>query len=222
MIELAPLDAAHERGAFDEVVAAHRKETAFRGAAMPVTGAADPLKKRRHGMRRAELAYQVDLADVDSELERCGGYHCAELTRLQTPFGVEPVLSCQAAVMRGDRIFANELAQMPRDALRQTPRVDEDQSGPMRHNQRGELCVDLLPHFEGHDGFERRTGELDGKVHLALMPDIDDPAAGCRIPVGVVPTGANQEVSHVFDRVLRGGEPNPGDVPPDQRLEPLQ
>ena len=42
--------------------------------------------------------------------------------------------------------------------------------------------------FEGHDGLERRTGELDGKVHLALMPDIDDPAVGCRTPVGVVPT----------------------------------
>ena len=83
LIQLAPLHATHERGAFDEVVAAHRKEPALGRAPMPVTGAANSLKKRGHRVGRAELAYQVDFADVDAELEGCGGDHCPELARLQ-------------------------------------------------------------------------------------------------------------------------------------------
>ena len=42
---------------------------AFRNPADPVTGPADTLQKGRYAARRAELAGQVDVTDVDAEFE---------------------------------------------------------------------------------------------------------------------------------------------------------
>ena len=46
--------------------------------------------------------------------------------------GVEPLLLRQAAVMRGHRVVAEPLAEVPRQPLRQPPRVHEDQRRPVR------------------------------------------------------------------------------------------
>ena len=64
-------------------------------------------------------------ADVDAELQRRGRDQRAEPAALQPRLGVEPLLLRQAAVMRGDRVLAEPLAQVPRHALRHPPRVDE-------------------------------------------------------------------------------------------------
>ena len=67
------------------------------------------------------------MADVDAELERRGGHERLQRAGLQPVLGVEPRLLRQAAVMRGDLVLAEPLAQVPRHALGHPPRVDEDQ-----------------------------------------------------------------------------------------------
>ena len=54
-----------------------------------VVGAADALQEHRDAARRAELAHQLDVADVDAELERGGGHHDLELAGLEALLGVE-------------------------------------------------------------------------------------------------------------------------------------
>jgi hypothetical protein len=45
--------------------------------------AAGPLQERRDRARRAELAHEVDVADVDAELERRGGDEHLKLAALR-------------------------------------------------------------------------------------------------------------------------------------------
>ena len=82
-----------------------------------MAGAADALQQRGDAVRRADLADEIDVADVDAELERRRGDERLQLPGLQPRLGVEPLLLRQAAVMRGDGVLAEALAQMPRDAL---------------------------------------------------------------------------------------------------------
>ena len=120
-------DRAQQRRAFDEVVARHREQPALRRAGDRVARAADALQQRRDAMRRSDLADQIDVADVDAELERRRGDERLQRARLQPRLGVEPLLLRQAAVMRGDRVLAEALAQVAREPLGQPPRVHEDQ-----------------------------------------------------------------------------------------------
>ena len=71
-VELAGADGAHRGGALHQLVARQREEDALRHRAEPVAGAADALQQRGERARRAEVADEVDVADVDAELERRG------------------------------------------------------------------------------------------------------------------------------------------------------
>ena len=101
-----------QRGAFDQVVARQREQPALGRAADRVAGAADALQEGRDRARRAELADQVDVADVDAELERGGRHQRLELAALEPLLGVEPLLLGEAAVMRGDVGLAEQLGQL--------------------------------------------------------------------------------------------------------------
>ena len=94
-----------------------------------VAGAADALQRDRDRSRRADLADQIDRADVDAELERGGGHDRLQLAALQPLLGVEPELARQAAMMREHGVFAEPLAEMMGDPLGQPPRVDEHERG---------------------------------------------------------------------------------------------
>jgi hypothetical protein len=63
--------------------------------------APDALQQARDRARRAELAHQIDIADVDAELERCGRDQRLQRTGFQPLFGVEALLLGETAVMRG-------------------------------------------------------------------------------------------------------------------------
>ena len=128
-----PANRSHQRRAFDQLVAGRREDPAFRlGRVLDLMSrSADALQRDRDGSRRADLADQIDGADVDAELERRRGDDRLELAVLQLLFGRQPQLARQAAVMREHRVFAEPLAEMVRDALGQPPRVDEDQRGPV-------------------------------------------------------------------------------------------
>ena len=75
-IEFAAVDAVDQRCAFDKIVARQRKQAALGRAVDRMSRAADPLQEAGDGTGRADLADEVDLADIDAELQR-GGCHQA-------------------------------------------------------------------------------------------------------------------------------------------------
>ena len=77
-----------------------------------MAGAADALQEGRDRARRAELADEVDVADVDAELERGGGDQRLQLAGLEPLLGVEALLLGQAAVMGGDLVLAEPLGEL--------------------------------------------------------------------------------------------------------------
>ena len=80
----------------------------------------------------------------------------------------------QAAVMRGDVVFANPLAQLMRDPLRQPPGVDEDQRGAMLLDQFHQAVVNLVPHLVGGDRAQLAGRDFHREIELALVSDIHD------------------------------------------------
>jgi hypothetical protein len=68
-VELAAANTVEQRRALDEVVARQREESSFRQPPEAVARAADALQQRPDHARRAELAHEIDVADVDTELE---------------------------------------------------------------------------------------------------------------------------------------------------------
>ena len=132
-IELALRNRSHQRRAFDQLVARGREDPPLRlGRVLDLMArSADALQRDGDRSRRADLADEIDGADVDAELERGRGDDRLELSGLQLLFGGQPQLARQAAVMREHRVFAEPLGQMMRDALGQPPRVDEHQRRPV-------------------------------------------------------------------------------------------
>ena len=167
-----------------------------------MAGAPDALQERSDRMRRAELAHEVHVADVDAQLERACRHHCTNLSRLESALGVQTMRTRKAAVVCGHLLFAEKLSEVSGDALRELSCIDEHQGRPMRLDQRRQLCVDLLEDLVGHHRFERRSGQLHRHIHVTLMPHIDDSADALRTRLAA---GPHQEASDVFDRVLRCG-----------------
>src|SRR5918912_34792 len=64
-IELSAADLAQQRGAFDQVVARDGKEAPLRHAGDRVPRASDALQEGGDAVGRADLADQVEVADVD-------------------------------------------------------------------------------------------------------------------------------------------------------------
>jgi hypothetical protein len=63
--------------------------------------------------------------------------------------------------MRGDKLFAQALGKMARNALGVAAGVDEDQRRRVFVHQRGELIVELLPYFVRHHRLQRRRRHHD-------------------------------------------------------------
>ena len=83
-----------------------------------MAGAADALQERGDRARRAELADQIDIADVDAQFQRCGRDQHAQFAAFEALLGVEALFLGEAAVMRRDRFLAEAFAQMLRRRAR--------------------------------------------------------------------------------------------------------
>ena len=103
--------------------------------------AADALQKRGDRPRRADLADEVDVADVDAELERGGRDEGLELAFLQPLLRIQPVFLREAAVVGRDVLRADPLREVERRPLRQAPVVHEDERRPVRLDQFREPLV---------------------------------------------------------------------------------
>ncbi len=113
-IQIALADGAGQRRAFDQLVARGGEQASLGHRAAPVARPADPLHRDRNRARGADLADEIDRADVDAQLERGRGDEHAQVARLQPPFGVEPNPSGEAAVVGGHGLRSQPLGQMVR------------------------------------------------------------------------------------------------------------
>ena len=109
-VQLAALDALEQGGAFHQLVARQREEPPLGRPVHRMAGAPDPLEEARDGARRAHLADEIDLADIDAQLQRGRGHQRLQLAPLQPLLGIQPLLAGEAAVMGG--------AHSPRPAAR--------------------------------------------------------------------------------------------------------
>src|SRR5688500_506749 len=113
--------------------------------------------------RRADLANEIDLPDVNAELEGGGGHQDLEHAPLQTLLGVKSLLLAEAAVVRSHLIVAQALGKLTGDPLGHASGVDENERGAVRLNELGQAIIDLGPDFGRHYGLERRRGDFKGE-----------------------------------------------------------
>ena len=162
-----------------------------------MVGAADALQERGDAARRADLADQLDRADVDAELERRGGDQRAQVAGAQA--GLDPVAAVlrQAAVVGGHDVVAEALAELVREPLGQPAGVDEHERGAVLRDQRGD-AVEHVAHLLGRrDRLELALGQLEREVEVALVAGVDD--RGQRAV-------ADEQPADRLDRPLRGRE----------------
>ncbi len=167
-----------------------------------MAGAPDPLQQAGDRPRRTQLADEIDIADVDAELERCGRDQGAKLAEFQTLLGGEAMLLRHAAVMGRHGRLAEPFGECAGHALRHAARVDEDQGGAMGLDQLLQLVIDAEPGFRRHHGFQRLARDLDHQFAVALVAGIDDAHLGRT----ALRARAGEQVHHRVDRLLRRRE----------------
>ena len=198
-IEFAAPHAVEQRRAFHQFVARLREQPPLRQTIDRMPRASDALQEAGDRTRRAELADEIDLADVDAELQRGGRHQRLQRAVLQPLLGAEPMRLGHAAVVGGDLRLAEPLGKVARDALGHPPRVDEDERGAMRLDELREALVDLLPHFRRHHRFERRGRDFQRQVARPVVADVDDRHLGGG---AAVRAGADQQTRDRLDRIL--------------------
>ncbi len=179
-VEAAGAHGADQGGALDELVAAGGEEAALRLEAEGVTGAADALQEGRDAARRADLADEVDAADVDAELQGGGADQRLELALLEALLDAQTPVAGEAAVVAGDRVLAETLAQVVGDAFGEAARVDEDEGRAVGADQPGETLVDVGPLLASGDGLEVGGRHFEVQLEVALVAEVDDGAIGVR------------------------------------------
>ena len=212
-VEAAARTASQQGRALDQLVTGQGEQAALGRAGPAVVGTPDALEEGGDAAGRADLADQLDRADVDAELQRGRGHQGAQVAGPQP--GLDPVAPIlgQAAVVGGHHVVAEALAQLVGQPLGQPPGVDEDQRGAVLADQ-GRDAVQHVAHLLGRrHRFQLALGQLEGEVEVALMPDVDHRRQG---PV------ADQQPADGLDRALGGRQPDPHRPPVAQRLEPLE
>ena len=119
----------------------------------------------------------------------------------------------QAAVVRGDDVVAEPLAELVREPLGQAPGVDEHERGAVLADQRGDAVEDVAHLLGRRDRLELAVGQLEREVEVALVAGVDDDG---QRPV------ADEQAPDGLDRPLRRREADAVRARVAQRLEPLE
>ena len=204
-VEVAALDGADHRRAFDELVQRRGEERAVRNQSEGVTGASDALKEGRDPARRTDLTDQVDRADVDAQLKRRRRHDGLEVAVLEPLLHHVPTLLGQRAVVSRDMLLADADAELMRNPLSQRATIDEDQRCPVLEDQLRQSVVHRAPMFVCGKRLERRVGCLNPELQLAPVPQVED-AAGQRLARCVK---SGQERRNLVHRLLRRGQTDP-------------
>ena len=215
-IELSVSNRSKERCALHQIVSRRWKDAPLGNARHRMSGTSNALEQCGDSMRRADLADQVDVADVDSQFERGGRDERPQRPALQSCLGVQPLLFRKAAVMCRDRLLAQAFAEMPRETLRHPAGIYEDERCAMGIDQCGQAVVVLLPDFLRHHRIQGRARDFDSQIHPAAMSDIDHRT----ILRGSA--GAEQEPRDFFDRFLGRGKPEAQQPPLGNLLQPFE
>jgi hypothetical protein len=212
----------HQRGALHELVAGQRIQAPLRGASAAVPRPANALEEGRQAAGRADLAHELDGADVDAQLERGGRHERAQIAGPQAPLDPEPALLGETAVMRGDHVLADTLAEQMGDALGEPPGVDEHKRGPMRQHVGGDAVENLRQLLGRSHRLQLAVRKLDGEVEIAPVTGVDDDAPRAALGTRALGAGADQEPGNALDGALRRGEPDALGPPLADVLEALE
>ena len=177
-VQVASPKSVEQGGAFHQFVTAQGEDAALGGARDAVPGAPHPLQESGDGSGGAELTYQIHRADIDAQFQGSRSHQGLQVARLEPSLGVQALLAGQAAVVGCHLIVSQPFAEIVGHPFGQPARVDKDQRGVVLADQLGDALIDLVPHLQGHDGLQGRTGQFDSQVHLPQVPRIDDGAVG--------------------------------------------
>jgi hypothetical protein len=164
--------------------------------------------------RRADEAGQVHRAHVDAQLQRGGGHDDLELASLEALLGLEPPRARQAAVVGGDGLDAQALAQVHGQPLDQAAGVHEHDGGSVRARQRGQAVVDLRPLLVGAHRPQLVLQHLDAQVQVAAAAGVDHRRGEA--------VAAHQQAAGHLHGAHGGREPDPLQAPAGEVIEPLQ
>jgi hypothetical protein len=212
-VELARTDRADGRRALHEVVAREREEDALRQRPAGVSGPADPLDRGRERARRADVAHEVDRADVDAELERRGRDHDRDLAGLELLLGLEPDAARHAAVVCRDAAQTQALLQRVRDAL------DEPACSRTRSScDASAVSATMRSYTAAQSSWfvigPSEVGNLDARSSFAPVARVDDGRCGAR--------RAHEQPPDLVDRPLRRRQADPLQAAAGERVEPFE
>src|ERR1700722_12229771 len=139
-----------------------------------MAGAADALHGYGYGAGCADLADEVDVADVDAEFERCGGDEDFDFAVFEALLGVEAQDAGERAVVGGYVLGADAAGEFEGDLFDEAAGVDEDESGAVILCVGGEFVEDFVPYTGVGHGVEFVAGDFDGDVELAALAYLDD------------------------------------------------
>jgi len=146
LVEIARAHRTDERSLLHQVIAGGSEEAALGDSSAPVTCTSDTLHCYGNCPRGRDLTDEVDVADVDTELERCRGNQNLDLAVLKLLFGIEAQGPRERTVMGSNVLHSETFGEIEGKTLDQATRVDKDQRGTMGLSQCGELVVHLIPH----------------------------------------------------------------------------
>ena len=89
-VNLPGVGGVHQHRTLDQVVGVKDDEPPFRNSVQRVAGTADALQSFRYGLGRANLHYQVDVPDVDTQLQTGRGDDRVHLAILQFLLDIQP------------------------------------------------------------------------------------------------------------------------------------
>ena len=203
-VERAPSHRADRGGALQEFVPRHGEDDPLRNSALPVARSPHALEQGGERSRRAQMADEVDMADVNAEFQRRRGDDGRQRARFQPLLRIQPDLARQGAVVRGHAALAESLREPVGDALGQPPRVDEHDGRAVGLDVGGDAVEHLGPVLVRGDGADILIGHLYGQLHLALVTHVHDSAIGSAVLV--LSFSADEQARDLADRLLRGAE----------------
>ena len=200
-VERSVLECAYQRHALDQFVPRQRKQPPLWRASNGMPRSADSLEQHANRARGADLAHQVDRADVDAQLEGCRRYAEFHVPLFELHFCVSPPLVRHASVVGDHMILPQLLRKLMRQAFDESAGVHEQQGRAVLIGQFGyavERAVpQLMRRYRSEFVFLRH---LDGEVDFSGVSGIDDQALGRAVFADVV--RPDEESSHLIDGFL--------------------
>jgi hypothetical protein len=200
-VEPAATHGSHQRQRFQQLIARQCEQSSLRHASQRMPGAPDALQECRNRPRRTDLAHQVDVTNIDTQLERRGRDNRFQLTSLELLLGAQPSFARQAAVMTRHLAFTKLFFQIMRHAFCQPARVDEYQRAAMCADQLAQPRINLLPGFDWTNGRQFARRHFDRQIQLAYMTRINNLATRLAVVADIV--RSYEKPRDFIDRLLR-------------------